>query len=517
VRSIKINKVVRIAVILAAVYLLAFGIAMAFWPIRPFWNDEWRLIYNIKFKSVFQLWGTLDLLQECPRAYLTIIKWISAAFDYSYTALRLPPLIISIVSIFFIFHLRKRFYPENTTSSYLFVLIFISSQTFTDYVVQVKQYEMDILLSLLALWQLSVLLNRNENGYQYALLCISFLLAPYLSYTYPINVAPIFPVAVLFALAKERRSADPVSAKRFSRLLLPLLLAIISIAVFYVIDVRHMMADKRMYVSYQKAYYNTHRETFIEDVWNLFALVGSGFVFELIFGLLGIAAVGYGVYRLTKKSYKDYSHTDYFHCYALVLIAVILGLFATGKLIGGVARLTAYSVPAISMLIISMLDDLHGRFGFKKVTSAITAILVLGLLGNIISSCINVFTYSEYKSRIATYRNTEKALTTARLNHIPFMATDGVCGDQWHPDPQRPGIIQTNTITPKQIEGADTLCAEVITKVNPGYKVWDTVKFYYMPDDKWISMYVKQVPASYKAVVAGNGILYKKYIRPSAQ
>src|ERR1043165_4610043 len=93
------RRIIDMLTIGAVVYLLAFAFAMAMLPIRPFWNDEWRLTYNIKFKSFEGLWGRLSLLQQCPRVYLSVLKKIAAFFDYSYTSLRLPPLIISCASI----------------------------------------------------------------------------------------------------------------------------------------------------------------------------------------------------------------------------------------------------------------------------------------------------------------------------------------------------------------------------------------------------------------------------------
>src|SRR5690606_1839450 len=183
----------------------------------PFWNDEWRLIYNIKFKNFAQLWGTLDLLQECPRVYLTLLKIISANFDYSYTALRLPPLIIGMSSIALLFFLHKKLYPQQSLISGLFILILISSQTFTDYLVQVKQYEMDIFLALAALWQLVILLNlaTHEQRWRiYIFLCLSLLIVPYFSYTYPIVAAPFFPIALL-CFWVERRKILPVARRAF--------------------------------------------------------------------------------------------------------------------------------------------------------------------------------------------------------------------------------------------------------------------------------------------------------------
>jgi hypothetical protein len=197
----KASKNTTLLVNILIIYLFSFAIAMAFFQIRPFWNDEWRLSYNIKFKTLSELWGRLDLLQQCPRTYLSLLKIITAKFDYSYTALRLPPLIISCASILMCFQLRKKIFPENRMYGNLFILILISSQTFTDYLVQVKHYEVDIFLCLLALWQLIYLIELSNgakaNLGKFTLLCISFLIAPYFSYVYPITIAPIFIILFL--------------------------------------------------------------------------------------------------------------------------------------------------------------------------------------------------------------------------------------------------------------------------------------------------------------------------------
>ncbi|MBS1775937.1 MAG: hypothetical protein JSS64_06610 [Bacteroidetes bacterium] len=509
----KRNQLIRYSVVAITIFLFAFGIAQALFPIRPFWNDEWRLIYNIKFKSVPELWGRLDLLQECPRVYLTLLKYISATFDYSYIALRLPPLIISGISALFVFHLHHRIYPDRNLISYLFILILLSSQTFTDYMVQVKQYEMDILLSLLAIGQLLVLNQAIQDKLRrisYWLLSCSLLFVPFLSYIYPIVLAPIF-VVISWKLWNEREKNR--SFIQWAQIIFPLLLAVISILIFYAIDVKNVMGNKEMYISYQRAYYHSQKETLLGDLWNLFALVGSGFIFEIVFGIIGLSAFTFSLLQLSKIRWKQAHTADYIRLYAVLLLLLVMALLFTGKIIGGVARLTAYTVPSISILIIFLLDEIYNRFERKKISNGIAFVLFIALFGNIISSCINNFTYEKYHDYITTYRNTGKALRKARLQNIPFMVTDGVCGDDWKLNPDKPGHIQTNTISAEQIKGVDTLCAEVITKVHPEYKVWAPIVFYYMPDSKWIKTYVDQVPKQYRSVIAGDGIHFKTYIR----
>ena len=514
------EKVVKIATIGIVIYLLCFGVAMAFFPIRPFWNDEWRLIYNLKFKNVEQLWGTLDLLQQCPRVYLTGLKKITSYFDYSYTSMRLPALVIGVASVFFIFYLKKKIFPGKAAYDYLFILILISSQTFTDYLVQVKQYEMEIFLCLLALWQLMTLLEIGEEGaiankYKYLLLCFSFLTAPFFSYTYPIAVAPIFPVIIIWSVRALKNKQLNINRTRYLlSLYLPLAIVCASIVVFYFVDVKQLMADDRMYLSYRRMLgHEKNEHHFIENFWKLFALLGSGLMFEIVFGIMGITAFFYGIYRVGKTAKNNYSTQDYFRLYAILLLLLTLALIVTGKLMGSVARLTAFTVPSVAILIVWFLDDLKNRFCYINTANVVAAVLFLGLFGNILSTCINTFTYPEYSNRIKTYWNTSLALKQARLNKIPILFTDGVRGDVIHRDTSLPGKIDSNTITTEQITGADTLCAEVVLKVNPEYKMWDRVPVYLIPDAKWTAEYVKQLPAEIKSAIVGDGITFFKLNR----
>ncbi len=499
-------------------YLLVFNLAMALFQIRPFWNDEWRLIYNLKFKSTSQLWGRLDLLQECPRLYLTVLKQFTSWFDYSYTSLRLPAFIIGVINVIFIFNLRKKLLPGKAVYSYLFALIVISSQTFTDYMVQVKQYEVDIFCCLVAVWQLITLLNLSEGGLKnkkqrYLLLCLSFSAIPFFSYTYPIAIAPVYAIVALRALVDKKDAPKGVS---LIRLVLPLMIAAVSIAVFYLIDAKNLIADKAMYRSYLHMMGNDAGEKhYALDFWNLFALVGSGFVYEIVFGILGIAAFLYSIYRLAITKRQKYTQETYLLLYAVLLVVLTMGLFVSGKLLGSVARLTVYTVPSIAFIIVILLKQLKEQLINNRVINIIALGLFLGLAGNIITTCINNFTYPEYKGRMQAYEQTAKALEEARDNKIPLLYTTGIAADEIKPikDATHPGIISFNTITQEQIAGADVLCAEVIVKVNPAYKVWDTLPLYEIPDTKWLNNYIQQLPTECRSVIVCDGIHVMKMKR----
>ena len=508
------HKIVKYSMYFAVCYLFCFGLAMVIFPIRPFWNDEWRLIYNIKFKSESLLWGRLDLLQECPRTYLILIKKITSYFDYNYAALRLPALVISFASMLLCFHLKNKIYSGNDINGYLFILILISSQTFTDYLVQVKHYEMEILCCLVALWQFLTIFEILEKGvkfinkYKYLLLCISFLICPFFSYTYPIAFAPVIPTLLVLSIKMQiRNQSKSEPYKTIVAISLPLILAFISITIFYQIDVKHVLEDRNMYQSYIKMLgYDKGGNHFFENFWQFFSLVGSGFVYEIIFGLVGITAFLYVTFKIFITNKCKLSTKDYLKLYCIILIILTLVLILTGKLMGGVARLTSFTVPAIAILIIIFFRDLKNKYNFNKLANTLATILYFGLFGNIITTSINTFTYPEYTNKIKTYWNTSLALKQARIHKIPLLFTYGVIGDKIKNQTLVIGKIANNTINATQIAGVDSLCPEVVVKVNPEYKVWDSIAVYQIPDMQWTKEYVNQLPTEFNSAIVCDGI-----------
>src|SRR5690606_18073544 len=138
---------------------------------------------------------------QFPRVYLQLTKIVSSFFDYTYFSLRFPAYFLAALNVWFCFRLMKRIYKPLFLECYLFVLMTVSNFTFIEYLVQTKHYQMEILMSLTALWQMLEMISLFEKGLRhkarYVLLCAVFLIAPFFSYTYPIAVAPVFIVVLL--------------------------------------------------------------------------------------------------------------------------------------------------------------------------------------------------------------------------------------------------------------------------------------------------------------------------------
>lgn len=402
--------------------IFIWGLFMICFEIKPFWIDEWRLIANIKFKSHEALWGKLDFTQQFPRVFLQIIKWFTHSLNYSYFSLRFPSFFISVGSMLLLIQLMKKIYIKSTSSRYLFVLIFISAQTFTDYLVQMKHYEMELLLSLVAIGQcylMQRLVSANSfSSSTYLLLCLSFAIAPFFSYTYPIAISPIF-VLIVFSIGTSKNKLSAVQLLKFA---FPLIIAAFSILILYKIDVEQLMNDEEMhrYWTYQMIQGNSSIGSIAEKIWGLFAKVGSGLLFEIIFGILGITAFLYNIiYKLKKEK-------NVLLNYACVLLIVVLILFFAGKIPMSEPKFNAFTVPAISILIIQLIQDGLRNLKTKKIFQTLLVILFLGLTGNIISTIINTFTEKNYATRMAIYKHTNAAIDLAQQQHIPIYITPKV-------------------------------------------------------------------------------------------
>lgn len=482
--------------------LLLWGMAMVAFDIKPFWHDEWRLIYNLKFKTTNELWGDLEFTQQFPRVYLQLTRIFTSSFDYNYFSLRFPAYFIAVINVLFCFRLMRRIYKQLAIENYLFVLMTVSNFTFIEYLVQTKHYQMEICMGLMALWQALEMISLFENGIKnkfiYTLLCTSFFVAPFFSYTYPIAVAPVFLLVFLQICLWRNEQYKPV---HLWQQLLPLLLSAIAIFIFYIIDVRQLMSDEEMrtFWKFRMAGEENRKFTVVKNLWGWFAKMGSGLVFEIIFGFAGIAAVLYtsGTHFNYLKKNIHINTTAQLRLYGLGLTLVVLALFFAGKLPLSEPKFNAFTIPALSILVIYFLSEMKKRKqqNFFKI---LTIIIFCALSGNVITSIINTFTLPEYKKRMATYHATQKVISLAQKENIPILVTPGVA----YPD-------DINSHMP----GMQLITADCILKTFPAYSVKQHLPVLPIQRKDSFAKELQQIPLSYHRVMAGDGFDYKIYER----
>jgi len=451
-RNHDLNKPVSIIAITTLVVFFLYGLLITIFPLLPFWIDEWMLIDNIKFKSSAQLWGKLEHTQQFPRVYLEIIKSFSATCDYSYTSLRFPSFLVHSLGIVLLYRLSGRIFKRDYLPRFLWVMIYISFNTSIHYFVQVKQYTMEMALSLVAIWQLLELVkmeSQRPKRSTIALLCLGFACCTFFSYTYPIVLAPVYVIVILRMIKFKQRTFIT---------LLPLAIGAVSILIFYQLDVKQVLADPGMQDFWRDLLMKTFDlETFFTNSYAMFCNLGAGDLFGNIFGVLGITAFLYSNYVTVKCFFSARSEMKLLVCYSCILLWVVLVLFIAGKLPLGTFRLNSFAVPAIALMIINMLLQLRSSKGWKPVAAGILATLFLAAAGTVYTT-IGELATAEHAKKLRVYNTCDRALLEARQNKLPILVTPGVAypfDDRW------PG--------------------DWILKTHPRYKVYEPLQVYPIP------------------------------------
>jgi len=519
-RSANPYKVTRIATICSISFMICWGLILVLAQIKPFWVDEWRIIYNLKFKTPAAIWGPLDFMQQFPRAYLLIIKLFSSFFDYSYFTLRFPSFVVGTLTILLAYHLMNKIYTQKQFSRFLFVLIIVSSHTFTEYFIQVKQYTMDIFLSLVVVWQLLQII-KLINGHpikhrRYILLTISFLVAPFFSYTYPIVVAPVFFIAFIQSI--KLLGAPPLGRHKTTMLLkawLPLVACALGIIAFYIADVARLMKDNDMqrYWNYLMMQSGFDITLFFKSFYYMLAHVGAGVLFEIVFGVIGILAFIHAAIKCAGTMNKSKWDTSiYLTWYSVLLLVIVIALFIAGKLPIAEARLTSFAVPAIAILIISFIDHLYQvRFHTKFVTY-LSALIFIGAIGHIFTSSAQQLLGARHNKTLDIYVNTENAIILAQQRKIPIYITSEIA----YPYQKTITFPATNiTATalcfPAGYNNAgcatltDNMPGDWVLKTFPAYKVHDNTPVYALNNLTELAYCMQQLPGSITSVLVGDG------------
>lgn len=480
--------------------MLLLGGVSVFFEIRPFWVDEWRIIYNLKFRDVPGLWGKLDFMQQFPRTYLSLMKEWTSRNGYSYFSLRLPSYLVGVTAMAVLYKMAVRVFPAAVYQRFLMVLMLVSCGTFTEYFVEVKQYTMDLLLSVVALWQLRMLLLVSEKKVTagwYLLLCLVFLIAPFFSYTYPIVIAPVFAVMLVHnVLSWRERKGEGGSVQVFLMQWLPLFLCTFSMTVFYLKDAYMPGKDEDMHRFWAHLMMEGgfDPQKFLVNFFHFFAQAGSGFVFWWLFGIFCSISFGYGIYRAIlniRGGVRDQRSMTLL--YSVLLPMVVMVLYIAGKLPVGEPRLSAFAVPAISVMLVTFLSADRAAKA-RKAFSVVSFLMFAGLSGNVVSTVIASFTDGKYAKRMQIYRSTQAAIVEAETKGIPIMIT--------------PGVAYPYELT-KNLPFDNTVPGDWVLMTFPAYSAEGKVPVYAISDLKELGRFLDRVPAGVTEVMAGDGVLYK--------
>ena len=137
--------------IIFVIFLIAVYIRVLYFSYaRPFWNDESALALNVIGRDFFELFLPLDFEQTAPPLFLCVSKFFLHYIKQAELALRLFPLICSIISIPVFFLLCKQFCKSKIANIFALIL-FCFNYWIVYYSQEFKQYSSDILIFMLIL------------------------------------------------------------------------------------------------------------------------------------------------------------------------------------------------------------------------------------------------------------------------------------------------------------------------------------------------------------------------------
>jgi hypothetical protein len=229
--------------------------------------------------------------------------------------------------------------------------------------------------------------------------------------------------------------------------------------------------------------------------WGLFSEVGAGFLFETLFGILGVSGFFYALYNALKDIRKDeMTKEQLVRVYCVLLLITVVVLFLAGKIPMGEAKFNAFTVPAISILIIHLLTQLNQISSVRKAVTGVSIVLFVALFGNIISTIINSFATPEYAKRMTIYRNTEKAIQLAQKNGYAIIVTPGVA----YPDDitQFPPFLASVT-------------ADIVLKTFPSFNTKSYTPVFAIHNIGEAASLLPSVPPEVNGVILGDGISYR--------
>ncbi len=167
---------------------------------RSLWLDEAKLAHNIVDRDYLELLEPMDSNQVAPFLFLWIERFFCQVFGINEFSLRLLPLIAFFCSIFLVFKVSKLLI-KNSTISWLVLVLFCLSPLLIYYATEVKQYMLDVFVTLLLYYLF--LRSYTSNFYKLVTLIIAGVICVFLS---NISIIILFTLSVYFVLFEYKNN-----------------------------------------------------------------------------------------------------------------------------------------------------------------------------------------------------------------------------------------------------------------------------------------------------------------------
>jgi hypothetical protein len=193
---------------IVGIVVIAYGLLLRlrFYSLNlTFWLDEAMLALNIVGRSFAGLVQQLDYNQGAPVGFLWLIKLAQVVLGNHEYSLRLMPFLAGCLTLFIAWLLARR--VSGPVSAIFVILVLATSRYIVSYSVQVKQYAVDMAVTL-ALYLLALkFLRTTVKARDYWLLAILGAFSVWISHAAMFTLAGIGLVLVAISVLKKDRNA----------------------------------------------------------------------------------------------------------------------------------------------------------------------------------------------------------------------------------------------------------------------------------------------------------------------
>jgi uncharacterized membrane protein len=167
----------------AAVLLIVLGAVLRlrqYLTGRSLWADEAMLALNIVERDFAGMFQPLDYDQGAPIGFLLVEKTFNAMLGKHELALRLFPLLVGLISLLLFYLLLKRI--TGGPGLIVALALFAFNPRLVYYSSEVKQYILDVAVTILLLWIAAPILDASPRKKEYVWLTLAGLVALWFSH-----------------------------------------------------------------------------------------------------------------------------------------------------------------------------------------------------------------------------------------------------------------------------------------------------------------------------------------------
>jgi hypothetical protein len=274
--------------------LLLFGVlvrTVQYLYNRSLWGDELSLALNLLDRSYGELAQSLDYNQSAPLGFLWLEKLATQLLGNSEYALRLLPLIASIISLIVFYRLVRRYC--SLWAAPIAIALFACTRFTLYFSTELKPYSSDVAIALILFWLIASAQHRSLQVKEMVVFAGLGSLAIWLSYP-----------AVLVMAGMEGWNLFTAPKRAWGKILLNrlgiYLVWLLNFGLFYLVNIADALSNENLSSSWSDRY----PDSFIDLVWLLDAL--AKFFYHPM-GFLGITD-GIGMFAFIVGCVAWYRH-----------------------------------------------------------------------------------------------------------------------------------------------------------------------------------------------------------------